>query len=84
MSALLKTVGGLLVGPLISGGLGRVTRHAITPAAILAAGSDGLAQGAMEALQQEAHVLGAALGAFVVSLILSKVSDAVQELKAQR
>lgn len=84
MSPLITTIGGLLLKPLVSGVLGRVTRHSITPAAILVAGGDGFTQGIMETLQGEAHVYGAAAGAFVASLILSKISDAIQEIRERR
>lgn len=84
MSPLVTTLGGLLLKPLVSGALGRVSRHSITPAAILLAGGDGFTQGILETLQSEAHVYGAAAGAFVASLILSKISDAIQEIKERR
>ena len=84
MSPIISTVGGLLLKPLVSGILGRVTRHSITPAAIMVAGGDGFTQGVMETLQAEAHIYGAAAGAFVASLVLSKISDAIQEIKERR
>ena len=84
MNTIVSTVGGLLLKPLVSGIAGRVTRHSITPAAILMAGGDGFTQGIMETLQAEAHVYGAMAGAFVASLILSKVSDALQEIRERR
>ena len=84
MSPIITTLGGLLLKPLVSGIAGRVTRHSITPAAIMLAGSDGFTQGLMETLQAEAHVYGAAAGAFVASLVLSKISDAIQEIKDRR
>ena len=84
MSPIISTVGGLLLKPLVSGIAGRVTRHSITPAALLLAGGDGFAEGLMQTLQAEAHVYGAAAGAFVASLVLSKISDAIQEIRERR
>ena len=96
MSAILKTIAGAALAPLVRGLTGRIVRHSITPAAAVAAFGgasttavtdvvssvgEGFIAAGLAALQEQGPALGATLGAFVVSLILSRISDAVQEIK---